>query len=85
MDRAATRDGRRGRGRRPSSRSLGALGRIAYRKNDWAVVRSAHEEAAAIAERLGDPVLLAAASLDLSYVALLDDDYQRGRELLGES
>ena len=68
------------------ARSLGALGRIAYRKNDdWAVVRSAHQEAAVIAERLGDPMLLAAASLDLSYVALLDDDYQRGRELLGES
>ncbi len=67
------------------ARSLGALGRIAYRKNDWAVVRSAHEEAAAIAERLGDPVLLAAASLDLSYVAILDEDYQRAQELLNES
>src|SRR6185436_14039351 len=67
------------------ARSLGALGRIAYRKNDWAVVRSAHQEAAEIAERLDDPALLAATSLDLSYVALLDDDYRRGRELLGES
>src|SRR6185436_12371581 len=65
--------------------SLGALGRIAYRKNDWDVVRSAHQEAAAIAERLGDPVLLAAASLDLSYVAILDEDYQRAQELLNES
>ena len=67
------------------AKALGALGRIAYRQNDFAMVRSAHQEAAEIAGQLDDPVLLAGALHDLSYVPLLDEDYPRARELLGES
>jgi predicted ATPase/class 3 adenylate cyclase len=66
------------------ARALGALGGITYWQNDYPPTRTAYEEAVEIAKEVGDPKLLAAALLDLSYIPYLEQDPDRAEAILRE-
>jgi predicted ATPase/class 3 adenylate cyclase len=66
------------------ARALGALGSITYWQNDYAVMRTAYEEAVHIAREVGDPRLLASALLNLSYVPALEGDLERVESIVRE-
>ncbi len=53
---------------------LAAAGGLAYWSQDAAAARAAYEERLAIAERLGDPALLAEAHYDLGFSYMIDED-----------
>jgi predicted ATPase/class 3 adenylate cyclase len=66
------------------ARALGALGGLAYWQNDTPGTRAAYEEAADIAREVGDPKLLAAALLDLSFIPFMERDADRAESILQE-
>ena len=66
------------------ARALGALGGIAYWQNDYPPTRAAYEEAVGIAREVGDPGLLAATLLDLSFVPGLEREPERAEPILRE-
>ena len=66
------------------ARALGALGGIAYWQNDYPPTRAAYEEAVGIAREVGDPGLLAATLLDLSFVPYLEREPERAEPILRE-
>jgi predicted ATPase len=66
------------------ARALGALGGIAYWQNDYPTMSAAYEEAVDIAREIGDPNLLAAALLDLSFIPYVEQDPDRAEAILRE-
>jgi predicted ATPase/class 3 adenylate cyclase len=66
------------------ARALGALGGIAYWQNDYPTVGAAYGEAVDIAREIGDPNLLAAALLDLSFIPYVEEDPDRAEAILRE-
>jgi predicted ATPase len=73
-----------GAGHRTSirARALATLGGLAYWRNDFAVTRSAYEEALEISTELGDPSAVARASYNLAFAYRLNQDASGARELL---
>ena len=66
------------------ARALGALGGITYWQNDYPPTRAAYEQAVEIAREVGDPGLLAATLLDLSFVPYLEREPERAEPILRE-
>jgi tetratricopeptide (TPR) repeat protein len=66
------------------ARALLALGDMAFWQNDYGPMRSAYEEAVAIARELGDPALLARSLLNMADAPLIAKDLDWARALLTE-
>ncbi|MGH2457169.1 MAG: ATP-binding protein, partial [Candidatus Limnocylindria bacterium] len=69
----------------PYANALLAAGGIAYWQQDYATTTARYEEAAAVAEQLGDRRLLAAAVDSLAYIPMMTGDFDRARELAGRA
>jgi predicted ATPase/class 3 adenylate cyclase len=67
------------------ARALGALGSLAYWQGDYETMQVAYTEAAAIAREVGDRRLLSYSLFNLSFVPLLQEDFDAHEELLRQT
>ena len=73
-------------GRTPErARALATLGGLAYWRNDFALARTAYEEALEISTELGDPSGIAEGTYNLAFAYRLDQDRAGARELVTQA